>query len=787
MNEQDTLALWRLGKGAWEGWARSLIEKKKTLTAARSWSTDWYGEGQNDETKAWLQDATADFTKAVFEAAADFTDFTFPGPALFERARFLEAASFTGATFTDNASFDRAQFAASDFTGAKFSGFAAFAKTQFAGRASFKNAEFQRVCDLAPCACFRGAQFCGYAAFSGAQFAGVAEFLKTSFAAARFDGCEFRDDALFGAAHFAGPANFSMGRFSGTRIDFERSAFADSANFSQTHFGASWARLVASGAGCVSFENTRFEKDVSFRKSWFVGESQFKNARFTAPPAFDETLFVLPANFAQAVFPAGASFTGARFEHEANFSEAQFLGACEFTAAKFAADARFPGAHFAAPAKFVCAEFMGIADFHGVAAEAELAFEGAKCASTPDFAEGKLAEAPSLDKLIIVKQKRGVIEWLRRRRRGERRLLAPDAVQTPGAARPEQIEDAAEPDVIVPETLVISRTTSTLTASAIRALATAATAPPAPAGGAAAVEAKNAEPEQAEATAAGTEPSKDEQASPATPQEDTQPADVTVTQPPAENEASPMEPENTQSQRAQEAAAGTPSLEVEHVEATPAVPVDPPGEQASPPAEVGTDAPAEKQDVPSVPKEPAQPASASASVPEPQPETASTPSPARPETSAAARRPRSLLRPFMAWIFMILAFTPFYLGQRPATPSEPGQAVQAEGAPALSRLQDAAASLSRRVLETASARQCVHGDSHAAAEALFLSTKNALVFVPWENEQVMRRAYGCLYGVEGPAPVIPVAVSLGALAQALVSLLLLAAALLALTDRVRRK
>src|ERR1700740_2361506 len=142
MNGEGTLALWRQGKSAWESWRRELLERREALRAAGRWSVDWYGEGQNDETKVWLQDATADFTDASFDADVDFAGVNFPGPAEFERARFASMANFAGATFTDNASFDRAQFAASFFAGAKFQGFANFGNARFGADACFERAEF---------------------------------------------------------------------------------------------------------------------------------------------------------------------------------------------------------------------------------------------------------------------------------------------------------------------------------------------------------------------------------------------------------------------------------------------------------------------------------------------------------------------------------------------------------------------------------------------------------------------------------------------------------------------
>lgn len=64
---------------------------------------------------------------------------------------------------------------------------------------------------------------------------------------------------------------------------------------------------------------------------------------------------------------------------------------------------------------------------------------------------------------------------------------------------------------------------------------------------------------------------------------------------------------------------------------------------------------------------------------------------------------------------------------------------------------------------------CASGLSHPAAEALYLSVKNALVFFGWDTAETTRRVYGCLYGaIEGSA-VVPASVSALTLLQSLLS------------------
>lgn len=687
MNGEETLVLWRLGKSAWEGWVHGVIEKKNALVAAGSWSTDWYGEGQNDETKAWLQEATADFANVVFDADASFDGFTFPGPAVFEGAHFAGAAHFSGAAFMDNASFDRGRFAAGNFTGAVFSGFASFSRTQFHADASFDNAEFRRNCDLAPSVCFRGVQFSGVARFGGAQFTGAAEFPKASFASVQFDRCEFRNGALFASAQFSGKASFVNASFSGARVDFKHCVFSEEAHFTEAHFGGSWAGLVTSGAGCVSFESAQFEKNASFHKTWFVGESQFKNAQFNDAAVFDGALFVMPTNFVQTTFAKEASFTGARLQHEADFAEAQFLGVSDFAGAKFAGEARFLDARFADAARFTRAEFLGAADFRRVTAGAALALDGARCAIAPDFTGGAFTQTPSLARLSVSRQRTGLFWWLRRRPRITPPPLVPRVTQAPPAIQPE-------------------------------------TSPPA-------VAAENAAaPENTPEDAPGEN-------------------NVVTLRTRAAAVALMAEQKREENPRGEEAS-GSPQPEQKPVAEAAAVnecDLPPSGKTMKVDNETHTR-------------------------PAPGPEKAFEA--LRPAHSFIVRpesgRPRAtLMKPLLAWLLLTASFTVFYLGQRPDGGSLAGGGVSSSSGPA----SGAAMSFIQASFDSLGNRSCVHGQSHAVAEALFLSARNALVFVPWENEQVMRRAYGCLYGVDGGAPAIPVAVSIGSLLQTALSFALL--------------
>ena len=162
------------------------------------------------------------------------------------------------------------------------------------------------------------------------------------------------------------------------------------------------------------------------------------------------------------------------------------------------------------------------------------------------------------------------------------------------------------------------------------------------------------------------------------------------------------------------------------------------------------------------------------------------PAPSIPERFAPASRNapargRPLLPLFVLWVLTIAIFVPFYLSQRLYNGSSGNAAAISLRAPG--SLTELAALISSAGRGTFDSGPCVLGNSSPVSEALVLSVKNALVLVPWESEHVVHRVYGCLYGIENAAPAIPVAVSLGALLQATLSLMLLASAALRLKSR----
>ncbi len=716
MNTEETLALWRQGKDAWAAWARGVLEKKHALEKAGKWSVDWYGEGQNEETKAWIEEATASFAGERVDGHADFGGLHFPGPTDFDDARFAGTADFTAARFDGNACFEAAQFNAALFSAVKFHGFANFDKARFEADASFTNTEFLKASDLEPCARFHRTRFAKLAEFAGTQFAGAVQFVKTTFAAAQFDGGVFEGDARFTSAQFETSASFVKTRFSGQRVIFRGAHFRGDARFLETRFGGSWAGLVISGACNVSFEAARFEGETSFRQTWFIGNSDFRNAQFNGAVKFDGALFVMPAQFGPAVFSAATSFVAARFIREADFSTARFLEDCDFGDARFGSEALFRQVRFAGAARFAGAEFSGMASFYGASAEAAFTFDGARCTALPEVGEANFAQTPAFEKIVIFTPEKPRSRWWPRWRQEGRSLFSrwtkaapsgetfeyhpPDFVADQDEAEPDASPGAEEPVVSV-KTTAAARATANATTTTI-------------------------------------------------------PTPSTSTSEPAEEEVPAAPEENAEATSSASKTADTSGEKRFRILRFAAV----------------------RADTPSPPR------NSSGS-----------------EGSGRARRRLPLLRLFLAWMAAIIAFAPYYLAQRPAdfAVEAPASVLPAwpsslawDGAPAW--LQTPAGAIWRNLdwlsASTAGLFQtgpCVHGNSHPMSEAFFLSAKNALVFVPWEDERVIRRVYGCLYGLDRTEPVMPVAVSHASLIQAGLSLALLAIMLIALNEWLKRK
>jgi Pentapeptide repeats (9 copies) len=415
MNKEETRALWGKGSEAWNAWALTMLQRKEALETGGNWSVDWFGEGQNPQTAAWLAEAQADFEAIEFASDASFENFVFPGSAVFDAAHFLGRASFTGVHFAHTARFQAARFdGEANWKQVQFYQMANFDDATFASAADFERAEFQRETTgpLVPSVRFHKTQFCSRADFRSVTFTGNAEFIRTVFKGnARFDEAVFHADGVFDNAvfestvglvktRFIGAAKFAQAQFqSEARLSevefqggagFEEAAFAGKATFRTAKFG-----------GDTSFQEARFRQDARFSESHFTGPVIFRHARFDASAEFQSVSFAGPVDFLGCVFAGDTSFENAVFSATADFPYAKFKDRGSFSDVRFLDRANFLQSQFRSRASFRNGRFRGPAEFAAVQSRAAFALAGAHFDQVPSFHDASFRDPPRLDNMTI--------------------------------------------------------------------------------------------------------------------------------------------------------------------------------------------------------------------------------------------------------------------------------------------------------------------------------------------------------------------------------------------------
>ena len=264
MNKEESLALFRQGRAAWNTWTEKRLAERRKLEEAGDWIEDSNPDKQNDATRAWHETATADFSGHEFEGVAEFSGFVFPGLVLFREAAFSGDAWFYKAAFLSNAQFREAAFSGNAwFHKAAFSSDAEFNKVAFKGDARFNEAAFSGN------AGFGAAAFKGYAGFDAAAFKGYARFHEAAFKGyARFHEAAFKSDAWFHEAAFKSDA------------DFREANFSKTASFVQTGF-----------TRFTSFDHCRFEEYANYRAIQVSRSFSLTQTSFGQVPDFTQARF----------------------------------------------------------------------------------------------------------------------------------------------------------------------------------------------------------------------------------------------------------------------------------------------------------------------------------------------------------------------------------------------------------------------------------------------------------------------------------------------------------------
>ena len=276
MNKDETWALFKLGKDAWNDWAEDMHSKRKALEKAGNWAVDSWGDVQNDATKNWLEEAKADFsdrafTPEEFPNGVDFSGFIFPAAARFSRVSFGGDAWFGEASFGGPVEFMEASFGEDAwFTAAEFGGEVWFGGASFVGTAWFGQASFGG--DVG----FTAVKFGGDAWFGEASFGGTAWFGEASFGGdAGFTAVKFGGDALFFQASFESYTSFERAQFDGPSnfgaIEIKRSLTLKDATFKQVP-----DFIQANFAQAPRLDDLSIEPQSLQRLLWLVGDHLWK-------------------------------------------------------------------------------------------------------------------------------------------------------------------------------------------------------------------------------------------------------------------------------------------------------------------------------------------------------------------------------------------------------------------------------------------------------------------------------------------------------------------------------
>ena len=241
MTRKESIELFNKGYQDWNAWAEQMLAKKEELMKSGVWSEGDQNK-RNEETRAWQEEAKADFSGYGFGANVKFVGFCFPGDAV-----------FNGATFAERM----------DFGNAEFFGLAKFFKVTFMKDVSFSSTKF----------------FCG-ASFEQAKFKDRADFYSTNFEGnTSFWLTTFSDMVLFRDAIFSGDA------------DFLNTVFRHIAIFSNVTFSSNAAFFQCVFESATSFKESSFEKKAYFRAIIVKGAFSIDNVRFDRVPDFSEAHF----------------------------------------------------------------------------------------------------------------------------------------------------------------------------------------------------------------------------------------------------------------------------------------------------------------------------------------------------------------------------------------------------------------------------------------------------------------------------------------------------------------
>ena len=285
MNREESIALFKQGREAWNAWAAEKFAERQALEDGRRWRHEEFDDEPTEEAKRWQAEVTSDFGDRTFVGEVDFSGFMFPGPVNFNRVTFRGNAGFDGAVFEGDAKFGGTTFeGTAQFRHIFFKNVAWFGGAAFKSDATFRGSTFEDVVG------FDRAIFARTAEFGGATCKSTGQFTSAIFnGTAVFRGATFKD-ALFNGATFKGNAGFAWAQFRG-QAGFDGVTFKGEADFDVVIFkGIAWFRLCRF-LGAASFSRCRFAAVANFSAIDSVRAFSLAETKFQAVPDFIQAHF----------------------------------------------------------------------------------------------------------------------------------------------------------------------------------------------------------------------------------------------------------------------------------------------------------------------------------------------------------------------------------------------------------------------------------------------------------------------------------------------------------------
>jgi hypothetical protein len=146
----------------------------------------------------------------------------------------------------------------------------------------------------------------------------------------------------------------------------------------------------------ADWRSARFGSSVSFSQSQFQQESSFRSALFSDRARFDLANFAGATAWQGATFKGNTSFAQAEF-HEANFARSHWQTNADFDLVHFRSPANFQKSRFDRALFLSEAQFDGAVNFRQAQFQAPLSLRGARILSQLDFGDARFAEGATIN------------------------------------------------------------------------------------------------------------------------------------------------------------------------------------------------------------------------------------------------------------------------------------------------------------------------------------------------------------------------------------------------------